>query len=175
MTIFLYIKFTFTKGVPKLDRLVTRARDDLPVVSAEADRQDVRGVPDKFSGRLARVQVPETEGVIPRCGESELAIRGNNDVGNEVVVSVENPFWITERVFISGQLPDDDSFVCGETGQSLGLLHEPMTYIPREAVRIISGFSEEVAIAVTHPAWPGSEPRKRKDSISVWRFRDLAL
>jgi hypothetical protein len=28
----------------------------------------------------------------------------------------------------------------------------------------MSGFSEEVAIAVTHPLWPGREPRKRKDS-----------
>ena len=31
--------------------------------------------------------------------------------------------------------------------------------VPREAVRIMSGFSDEVAMAVTHPLWPGSEPR----------------
>lgn len=30
--------------------------------------------------------------------------------------------------------------------------------IPRDAVRIISGFSELVAIAVTHPPWPSIEP-----------------
>ena len=36
--------------------------------------------------------------------------------------------------------------------------------IPREAVKIISGFSDEVAMAVTHPLWPSKEPRKRSDS-----------
>lgn len=31
----------------------------------------------------------------------------------------------------------------------------------------MSGFSEEVAIAVTHPLWPSNEPRKRSDSDIV--------
>lgn len=34
-----------------------------------------------------------------------------------------------------------------------------MVNIPRDAVRIMSGFSEEVAIAVTQPLWPAIEPR----------------
>ena len=38
------------------------------------------------------------------------------------------------------------------------------TTIPREAVNIMSGFSDEVAIAVTHPLWPSNEPRNLKDS-----------
>ena len=100
--IFLDVKFTFTECVPKLDRSVTRAGDDLPVVSAEADRQNVRGVPDEFSGRLAGVQVPETESMIPRSGESKLAIGRDNDVGNEVIMSMKDAFWVTERVLISG-------------------------------------------------------------------------
>lgn len=36
--------------------------------------------------------------------------------------------------------------------------------IPREAVKIMSGFSEEVAMAVTHPLWPDKEPRNLSDS-----------
>ena len=102
MSIFLYVEFTFTEGVPKFYRLVARARDNLPVIGAEADGQNIGGVPDKFPGRLTVVQIPETEGMIPRGGESELAIGGNDNVGNEVVVSVKNPFWITERVLVSG-------------------------------------------------------------------------
>lgn len=74
-------------------------------------------MPDEFPGRLAGVQIPEAESVIPRSGESELAVRGDNDVGNEVVVSVENAFGVTKRIFIPGQLPDDDSFVCRDIGQ----------------------------------------------------------
>ena len=72
---------------------------------------------DKFPGRLAGVQVPEAEGMVPRSGESELAVRGDNDIGNEVVVSVKNTFWVTKRVLIPGQLPDDDSFVCRDVCQ----------------------------------------------------------
>ena len=111
MSILPDVEFTFTECVPELDRPVTRTGNDLPVISAEADRQNIRGVPDEFSGRLASVQVPETEGVIPRSGESELAVGGDNDIGNEVVVSVENAFRITEPILISGQLPNDDGFV----------------------------------------------------------------
>ena len=80
MSILLDVKFTFTEGIPEFDRPVTRTRDDLPVICAEADRQNIRGVSDEFPGRLAGVQVPETEGVIPRSGEGELAVRGDNDV-----------------------------------------------------------------------------------------------
>ena len=39
--------------------------------------------------------------------------------------------------------------------------------LPREAVRMTSGVSEEVAIAVTQPEWPVREPRKRRDSAIV--------
>ena len=161
MPILLDVEFTFAEGIPELNRLITRTGDDLPVISTEADGQNIRGVSDKFPGCLAGVQVPKTEGVIPRSGESELSVGGDDNVGNEVVVSVENAFWVTKRVFIPGQLPDDDSFVCRDKGQIMSpfLVLLDSICVPREAVRIISGFSEEVAIAVTHPAWPGSEPR----------------
>ena len=55
--------------------------------------------------------------MVPGSRESELAVGGDNDVGNEVVVSVENTFWVTECVLISGQLPDDDGFVYCKIGK----------------------------------------------------------
>lgn len=48
-------------------------------------------------------------------------------------------------------------------------------YLPREAVKIMSGFSEEVAIAVTQPLWPDNEPRKRSDSVIPGESRGLSL
>ena len=117
VSIFLDIEFTFTEGIPELDRFITRTRDDLPVISAETDRQNIRSVSNEFSGRVAGVQVPKTEGVIPRSRKGELAVRRDNDVGNEVVVSVENALWVTERVLVSGQLPNDDGFVYRGIGQ----------------------------------------------------------
>ena len=76
---------------------------------------------DELPGRLAGVQVPKPEAVIPRGGKGELAVGGDNDVGNEVVVSVENAFRVTERVFVPGQLPDDNCFVCRGVGQKPSL------------------------------------------------------
>jgi len=125
VSVLLDVKFTFTQGIPEFDRPITGTRDDLSVISAEADRQNVRGVPDEFPGRLAGIQVPETEGVVPRSGESELAVGGDNDVGNEVVVSVENAFGVTKRVLIPGQLPDDDCFVCRDVCQIMNSFPNP--------------------------------------------------
>lgn len=116
--VLLDIVFTFTKGVPELNRFITRTRDDLPIISAEADGQNVRSVSDEFPSRIAGAQVPKTEGVIPRSGKGELAVGRDDDVGNEVVVTVENALWVTERVLISGQLPDDDGFVYRGIGQT---------------------------------------------------------
>jgi hypothetical protein len=43
------------------------------------------------------------------------------------------------------------------------------TNLPRDAVKIMSGFSEEVAIAVTQPLWPAKEPRNRNCSPMLFR------
>lgn len=75
MSVLLDVEFTFTEGIPELDRPITGTRDDLPVISAEADRQNIGSVSDEFPGRLTGVQVPKTKGMVPRCGESELAVR----------------------------------------------------------------------------------------------------
>lgn len=41
VAILLDVVFAFTKGIPEFDGPVTGTRDDLPVVRAEADGQDV--------------------------------------------------------------------------------------------------------------------------------------
>ena len=112
MTVILDIEFTFTKGVPELDRPVARARDDLPVVSREADGEDIGGVADEAAGRVASVEVPQAERVVPRGGERELAVGGDDDVRDEVVVAVEDAFGVAVRVLVARQLPDDDRLVC---------------------------------------------------------------
>lgn len=116
MTIILDVEFTFSKSVPKLDRTITATGDDLPVVSTEANRQDIGGMSNKFTSGLASVQVPETQGVIPRGRECELAVRGDDHIGDKVIVSGEDSFGVTVCVFITGQLPNDDSFVCRDQG-----------------------------------------------------------
>ena len=111
VAILLDIVLAFSKGVPERDCPVTRARDNLSVVSAEADGKDIRGVADETAGSETGVEVPETEGVVPRRGKSELAVGGDDNVGYEVVVSVKDTLGVTILVFVTSQLPDDDSLV----------------------------------------------------------------
>lgn len=111
MTVLLDIVFALSESIPKLDSLVTGARDNLPVISAEADREDIRGVADESTGGKAGVQVPETESVVPGRREGELAIRRDDNIGDKVVVAVENSLGVAIRVLIAGQLPDDDGFI----------------------------------------------------------------
>lgn len=56
--------------------------------------------------------------MIPGCGEGELAIRGDDDIRYEVIVSVQNALWVAIRILVAGQLPDDDSLVCVRYGPS---------------------------------------------------------
>jgi hypothetical protein len=87
VTIFGDVILALTQGVPELDGLVTRTRNDLTVIGREADRQDIVGVTDETTGGGTVVQVPETKGLIPRGGQSELTVRRDGKILNEVRVT----------------------------------------------------------------------------------------
>lgn len=112
MAVLLNVVLALSERVPELDGLVTGAGDDLPVVRAEADRQDIGGVADEAAGGESGVEVPEAEGVVPRGRERELAVGGDDNIGDEVVVSVEDALGVTVGLLLAGQLPDDDGLVC---------------------------------------------------------------
>lgn len=95
MAILLDVELALAEGVPELDGAVTRSRNDLPVVGREGDGKDVRSVANEATGGGSGVEVPETKGLVPRGGQSELAVRGDNDIGDEVVVSVKNALGVT--------------------------------------------------------------------------------
>lgn len=113
MTILLDIIFTFTQRVPELDGPVARTRHNLPVISAETDRKDVGGVANKATCCGTGVEVPEAKSVIPGRRQSELAVRGNDNIGNEMIMPVEDALGVTVGVVVASQLPDDDGLVCG--------------------------------------------------------------
>jgi hypothetical protein len=92
-----------TQGVPELDGLVTRTRDNLTVISREADRQNIVGVTDETTGGGTVVQVPETKSLIPRSGQSELTVRRNSEIFNEVGVTNKRLTGDTVVQFISIQ------------------------------------------------------------------------
>ena len=112
VAILLDVVLALAEGVPELDRPVTRARDDLPVVSREADGEDIGGVADEAAGRVASVEIPQAERVVPGGRERELAVRGDHDVRHEVVVPVQDALRVPVRVLVARKLPDDDRLVC---------------------------------------------------------------
>ena len=65
-----------------------------------------------------RVDIPETESLVPRTGQRKLSIRGNDDIRNEVRVALERATRITVLAFFPGQLPHDDALIC-----TIGLLN----------------------------------------------------
>ncbi len=133
------VELALAERVPELDGAVARARDDLTVVGGERDGEHIGGVADEAAGGGAGVQVPETEGLVPRSGEGELAVGRDDNVRDEVVVAVEDALGVTVVGVIARELPDDDGAVT-------------------RGVRSRSGFSCEVAMAVIQPLWPAREP-----------------
>ena len=66
---------------------------------------------DEATGSRASVEVPQTQRVVPGGGEGELAIGGNDDIRNEVVVAVKDALRVAILVLLTGKLPNDDRLV----------------------------------------------------------------
>ena len=111
MAVVLDIVLALAEGVPELDCPVARAGNNLAVVCGEADREDIGGVADKTASGNTSVEVPQAQRVVPRGGESELTVGGDDDVRYEVVVPVKDALWVTVLVLVAGVLPDDDRLV----------------------------------------------------------------
>lgn len=74
MSLVLDIVLALSEGIPQLDGLVTGTRDDLSVVCAETDREDIGSVTNETTRGQSGVEVPETKCVIPRRRQGELTI-----------------------------------------------------------------------------------------------------
>ncbi len=139
MTIVGDVELALAEGVPELDGAVTRTRDDLTVVGGEADGENIGGVADEAAGWWYRCSSPKTEGLVPRGGKGELTVGGDDNVGDEVVVAVEDSLGVTVVGVITAELPDDDGAVTRRGEEEVGVLWE-------------------VAMAVIQPLWPAREP-----------------
>lgn len=96
-------------GVPELHGTIAGSRDDLAVILGESDGQHILVVANEAGLALASANLPQTKGVIPRGGEGELAIGGDNDIGDEVVVATKSTASEAVVTLLAGQGPDDDS------------------------------------------------------------------
>ena len=101
VTIFSDVILALTESVPQLDRLITRTRNDLTVIGREGNGEDIVGVANETTGGGTAVEVPETESLIPRGGQSELTVRRDGKIFNEVGVTDKRLTGDTVVQFIS--------------------------------------------------------------------------
>lgn len=73
---------------------------------------------NEFASGDTGVEVPQPEGLVPRGRESELAVRGDDDVRNEMVVAVQDLLGEAERRVVPRELPDDDGLVWYRSAES---------------------------------------------------------
>lgn len=113
MSLFLDGVFANSQSVPQFDGSVAGGGNDLTVVSRESDGKDILGVSNKSSGGVSGGKVPEAESSVPRSGESELSIGGDDNVADEVGVSLKTALGDTVLSVFTGQVPHDDGLVTG--------------------------------------------------------------
>ena len=116
------VELAVTKRVPQLNGAVTATRDNLTVVRAEANAQDITSVSHKAARRHTGVQVPETKRLVPRGRQSKLTIRRDHDIRHEVVVTVQDLLWVTVVGVITRQLPHNDRLVTRSSQQKVWVL-----------------------------------------------------
>ena len=101
MALLLDVELALAEGVPQLNGAIPGTRDDLPVVRAERNGQDISRMTNESSCRQTRIQVPKAEGVIPGSAKSELTVGRDDNVGYEVVVAVEDSFGVAIRALVT--------------------------------------------------------------------------
>jgi len=99
------------KGVPQLDRLVARSGHDLSVIGGESNRKNVLLVIFETTCALAGVQIPEAEMLVPGAGQSIVPIRGHDDIGNEVSMTVKTPLGNAVASLFALEIPEDQGLV----------------------------------------------------------------
>lgn len=123
VTIFLDGEFAFSQSVPQLDGLVTRAGNDLTVVSRESNRQNILSVIFETTSGLASSQIPQAQSLIPGTRQSVVTIGGQYYVTDEVRVTIQTLLGETVvGVFITGQLPDNQGLVTRSRDDGIGVL-----------------------------------------------------
>ena len=107
-------------------------------------------------------------------GQRELAVRGQHDVRDEVVVATQRVLGQAVLLRLVEQLPDDQALVCAATrnrdaegnDDGLGGRRAPQ-HVPREPDSRKEAFCSVVAKQVTQLEWPRSVPRNTKASPDI--------
>ena len=77
---------------------------------------------DEPAGGLSGVDLPKAEGSIPRSGEGKLSVRGDDNVTDEVAVSLQGTAGESIGILTTGQGPDEDTLVARRREDHVGVL-----------------------------------------------------
>lgn len=66
---------------------------------------------NKSTGGEAGVEVPKTECVVPGGRQGELAVRGDDDIRDKMIMTTEDAFGVAVSILVTSQLPHDDCLV----------------------------------------------------------------
>lgn len=112
VVVFLDDEFALAKRVPQADGAVTRARDDLTIVGAEGNAQDVLLVANEASGGSSSLNVPKSKSAVPGSRESELTI-GRDDNILDMVSMAEKSSLGKSGTILMVECPDQQRFISG--------------------------------------------------------------
>mmetsp|Transcript_10938 Transcript_10938/g.26831 ORF Transcript_10938/g.26831 Transcript_10938/m.26831 type:complete len:244 (-) Transcript_10938:71-802(-) len=107
------------KSVPDNDGLIPGSRDNGPVVSREGDGKDILSVTNEAETGGPTVQVPKTEGVVPRTGQGELSVGADGNILNKVAVSLKTAVHGPVLLLIVRvrSLPNNQGLIAGSGNQ----------------------------------------------------------
>lgn len=108
--------------VPQLDAAVPGARHDLPVIGREGDGQDIVGVADEPTRRVARRELPQPKGLVPGRRQRVRPVRRDDAVRHDVRVASQSALRIAVRRLVARQIPDYQRLVPARGQEHVGTI-----------------------------------------------------
>jgi len=127
VSVFVNGMLALTSDVPDLDVVVASTGKDLSVISRKSNREDISGVTDELDLGLSGLEVPKTDGTIPRGGQAMVGVTSEADLVDEVRVTGEHsggssPFSVLFVGVLVIKSPLDEGLVARSGDKEFNLL-----------------------------------------------------
>merc|ERR1712223_402563 len=94
--------FALGQGIPQLDGFISGSTDNLTIIGGEGHAQNIVAAIFKTPGGSAGRQIPQSQVLVPRSGQGEVSIRRQDNVWDEVSVSMKALLGDPVVLFITG-------------------------------------------------------------------------
>ena len=123
--LFLNGVLALTKSIPYFDGIVHGSGHDQSVVWGKSNGENFFGVTNKGSIGCILLQVPKSDGTVPRGGQAEFAIGREVNVRDKVRVTFQDLSWNTPFLIVISSrrslldVPDNEGVVSGSCNEEL--------------------------------------------------------